>query len=175
MWPRMTGALLVLTLAGSALALADDPDFDEAYETRKWQEIEVQLPAAPKAEALLPFEVSAITENRFFVDGTSLSVGSDGVVRYVLVILTPGGARNTTFEGMRCETRERRIYASGRLDGRWSRSRNNEWARIQDVPANRHHAALFLEYLCPDGIAVRTPEEARAALRRGGHPDVKRW
>lgn len=171
---RAASALLVAALSFPALAL-DDPDFDEEYETRKWQEVEVQLPAAPKAEALLPFYVSAVTDNRFLVDGGSLSVGSDGVVRYILVILTPGGARNVTFEGMRCETRERRIYASGRLDGSWSKSRNNEWTRIQDVPANRYHAALFLEYFCPDGIAVRTADEARGALLRGGHPDQKRW
>ncbi|WP_310494692.1 CNP1-like family protein [Dechloromonas sp.] len=149
-------------------------DFEEDYESKQWQEIEIQLPAAPKQETLLPFYVSAATENRFFIDGATLTVGSDGVVRYVLLVLTPQGARNVTYEGMRCETRERRIYASGRLDGSWSKARKNEWVRIQDAYANRQHAALFLEYFCPIGNIVQDAAEARNALIKGVHPDNKR-
>lgn len=161
-------------LSAVSIALTAFADFEEDYETRQWQELEVQLPAAPKQASLLPFYVSAATENQFFVDGATLSVGSDGVVRYVLLILSPQGGRNVTFEGMRCETRERRIYASGRLDGSWSKARKNEWVRIQDVYANRHHAALFLEYFCPVGNIVRDASEARNALIKGLHPDNKR-
>lgn len=161
-------------LLSLALALSISPafaDFEEDYESKGWKELEVQLPDAPKQESLLPFYVSAATDNRFFVDGATLSVGSDGVVRYVLLVLSPQGGRNVTFEGMRCETRERRIYASGRSDGTWSKARKNEWTRIQDVSANRHHAALFLEYFCPFGITVRDVTEARKALVQGIHPD----
>ncbi len=165
------------SVAACCMAILSSPllaDFDEDYESKRWQEVEVQLPAPPRQDRLLPFYVSAVAENRFYVDASSLSVGSDGVVRYVLVILTPQGGRNVSYEGMRCETRERRIYASGRADGSWSKSRNNDWVRIADQLVNRHHAALYLEYFCPIGIAVRSPEEARDALLRGGHPDVRR-
>lgn len=150
-------------------------DFEEDYENKKWQELEVSLPATPKQENLLPFYVSAATSNHFFIDGSTLDVGSDGVVRYVLVVLSAEGGRNVTFEGMRCETKERRIYASGRLDGTWSKARRNEWVRIQDAYANRHHAALFLDYFCPVGVIVRNVDEARAALVRGGHRDIQQW
>lgn len=157
-------------LCALALPMVSFADFEEDYEKKEWQELEVQLPVAPKPESLVPFYVSAATSNRFFVDGKTLSVGNDGVVRYVLLVLTPEGGRNVTFEGMRCETRERRIYASGRQDGSWSRSRKNEWVRIQDVYANRHHAALFLEYFCPGGVIVRDADEARKFLQQGGQP-----
>lgn len=150
-------------------------DFEEDYESKKWQEMEVQLPASPKQENLLSFYVSAATSNRFFIDGSSLSVGADGVVRYVLVVVSPEGGRNVTFEGMRCEARERRIYASGRLDGTWAKTRKNEWVRIQEAYANRHHAALFLDYFCPVGVIVRNADEARSALVRGGHRDTLQW
>lgn len=149
-------------------------DFDEDYETKQWQELEVQLPAPLRQESLQPFYVSAATENRFFIDLATLSVGADGVVRYTLLIQTPEGGRNVTYEGMRCESRERRIYASGRRDGSWSKSRQNEWVRIQDVYGNRHHAALFLEYFCPGGVIARNAAEAKDALRRGEHPDNRR-
>lgn len=157
---------MALVLSGGVLA-----DFEEDYEAKQWHEIEVTLPTAPRADALLPFSVSATTSNSFFIDGRALSVGSDGVVRYALVVLSPEGGRNVSYEGIRCETRERRIYASGRGDGSWSKSRANEWVKIQDVSGNRHHAALFLDYFCPGGIAARDAEEVRDALRRGGHPE----
>ncbi|UCV23577.1 CNP1-like family protein [Ferribacterium limneticum] len=166
-----SASLLLMAMLTSATVFAD---FEEDYESKQWQEIEIQLPAAPKQETLLPFYVSAATENRFFIDGATLTVGSDGVVRYVLLVLTPQGARNVTYEGMRCETRERRIYASGRLDGSWSKARKNEWVRIQDAYANRQHAALFLEYFCPIGNIVQDAAEARNALIKGVHPDNKR-
>lgn len=164
--------LLCCALSVRALAAADS---DEDYEKKPWQELAVTLPQAPEASSQLPFYVSAATDNHFSVDRKSLSVDSDGVIRYVLTIATAGGARNVTYEGMRCESREVRIYASGRLDGIWSRSRNNEWGRIKDVVANRHHAALFLEYFCPGGVIVASTAEALDALVRGGHPSLKPW
>jgi hypothetical protein len=166
-----SASLLLVAMLAPVTVFAD---FEEDYESKQWQEIEVQLPAAPRQETLLPFYVSAATDNRFFIDGATISVGSDGVVRYVLLVLTPQGARNVTYEGMRCLTRERRIYASGRQDGSWSKARKNEWVRIQEVYANRQHAALFLEYFCPIGNIVQDAAEARNALIKGVHPDNKR-
>lgn len=178
---RLNGFIVLRLLVAIALlgclfgrpALAD-VDEDEGKDTRRWQERVVDLPVAPLPENLLPFYVSAATDNDFFVDASSLTVGPDGVVRYVLVIQSAGGVRNVSFEGLRCETRERRVYAFGRLDGTWSKSRNENWQRIRDVPANRHHAALFYDYFCPGGAIVAGADEARDALRRGGHPESRR-
>jgi hypothetical protein len=139
---------------------------EEEARDRAWGESEFQLPESSLPKSLLPFYVSAATSNRFFVDAASLSVGDDGVVRYLLQVETPEGGRNVTFEGMRCETRERRIYASGRADGSWSQSRGKQWLRIQDAASNRHHAALFLGYFCPDAVIARNADEIRTALKR---------
>ena len=158
----------LLFLQGTACA-----EFEEDYETKRWQEMEVHLPTSPQEENLQSFYVSAATDNKFFIDLSTLSVGNDGVVRYVLLVSTPGGARNVSFEGIRCLSKERRIYASGRMDGSWSKSRNNEWVRIQEAAANRTHAALYIEYFCPGGIIVRDAAEARDALKLGGHPYSK--
>lgn len=174
MYIRLLSLLLALLqgVISSSSAWAEDEDDD--YGPKQWQEIEVQFPPAPVRANLLPLYVSAATANKFYIDGATLSVGADGVVRYVMVVETPEGGRNVTFEGMRCEAKARRIYASGRLDGTWSKARKSEWERIRDAYANRQHAALFLEYFCPIGISVRSAAEARDALVRGGHPDVRR-
>ncbi|WP_153117740.1 CNP1-like family protein [Rhodocyclus tenuis] len=171
---RVFAAVMALFGCCLSASLAQAEGFDSDYEELVWEEIQPQLPAAPKASALLPFFVSASTDNRFFVDGDSISVGSDGVVRYTLVVISAAGVRNVSYEGVRCESGERRLYAFGRNDGSWSKARGNAWARIKDSSLNRQHAALYNEYFCPIGIVVNDAEEARMALRAGGHPSLPR-
>lgn len=143
----------------------DDPD------APKWAEDEVVLPAFPQEGNLLPFYVGEMTSHRFFIDGPSLSVGKDGVVRYVLVVRTGGGATNVSFEGIHCERREFKIFASGRSDGTWANVRKGEWRRIENKPVNRYHVALWRDFLCPySGTPIGTPDEGRNALRLGKHP-----
>ncbi|MBS1199050.1 MAG: hypothetical protein H6R18_2835 [Proteobacteria bacterium] len=148
-------------------------NFEEDYEAKTWQEIAVQLPLAPKPEKLVAVYVSAATEHHFFVDPDSISIGKDGVVRYTLAIKTSGGASNISFDGMRCETRERRSYAFGRSDGSWSRARSNEWVKIREETINRHHAALFTDFFCPGGVIAGSVKDIRYALlnQQGGKPN----
>ena len=172
----IVGACAVGLLVGSGAALAKGPaDYemilqrtaDRGMDEKRWAEIGRALPAAPKAENLVPIYVGPMTENSFAVDRESVTVSPDGVVRYTLVVTSSAGARNVSFEGLRCETAERRLYAFGRSDGSWSKARNNQWAKIQDNTLNRHHAALYKEYFCTTGGLVLSTEEARRALPQG--------
>ena len=158
-----------LVLPAEPLRAADDA-FDEDYEQKPWQENEVVLPSFPKNDQLVDFYVSATASSRFFVDVSSLDIGSDGVARYVLVILSSSGARSVSYEGMRCQTREWRLYASGRPDGTWSKARNTRWLPVREVSGNRYHAALFTDYFCPDGIIAPHVEAVRQAFRKTGQP-----
>lgn len=163
---------LAACMAGSAMAEIRFRSWEDPDEP-KWQEQEAPLPAFPKDEDLIEFYVSATTTNRFFVDGATLNPGADGVVRYTLVVRTAGGATNVSYEGLRCQTLEYRLYATGRSDGTWVAARNGQWKGISNVAANRQQAALSRDYLCPSRIPVFTAEEGRDALRRGGHPNAK--
>ncbi len=162
--------LICALLACAFVWAAPDDDEDDPYLPKAWKEIEVEFPPPPVDGNLLPIYLNAAAQSRFLVDATSLRVDADGVVRYVLVVLTPGGARNVSYEGMRCETREWRIYASGRSDGSWSKARRAEWRPVRDESVNRYHAALFLDYFCIGGIIADNAEAARKMLRRGGQP-----
>lgn len=150
-----------------ATAAADDPYYKAP---EKWAEGGTTLPAFPKPENLIEFYVSAVTSNHFFIDSSSLSVGTDSVVRHVLVVKTAGGATNISFEGMRCSSIATKLYATGRSDGTWVRARVEEWRRIEDKPVNRHHAALYSDYFCPDRTSIADPAAGRDALRRGKNP-----
>lgn len=146
--------------------------FEEDYDEKPWAEVEVMLPAFPEKENLIPFKVGAIADTRFFVDGKSISIGSDGVVRYTLVVLSAQGAQNISYEGMRCSTLERRFYAAGRPDKTWSKARSNKWVRVQGG-SNNHHVELFSNNFCPNGIIAFSPAEARRVLLQGGVRDTK--
>jgi hypothetical protein len=169
--------LLALLIAGPSLALdvtkrmvgGNDPTGPD-FSSSDWVEQRVEPPAFPKEADLVEFYASSNTANRFFIDAATLSVGDDGVVRYVLVIRTPGGATNTTYEGIRCKAGEYKLYASGRADGTWARSRSDAWRPIENKLANRHHAALNRDLFCPAGAQILSVDEGRDALRRGKHP-----
>jgi hypothetical protein len=143
--------------------------FDYEFEADKpWVELSAQLPPTPKAENLVEFNVSSATRNRHFVDTASISVGEDKVVRYTVVIEAVGGARNVAFEGLRCATGERRLYAYGQPDGTWSKARNAQWEGIKFRSLLSYHKALYEDYFCPDGINVRDAKEAVRKLRQAG-------
>ena len=161
----LTALLLMLPLT----VYAEWGQFDYEFEADKpWVELSAQLPPTPKAENLVEFNVSSATRNRHFVDTASISVGEDKVVRYTVVIEAVGGARNVAFEGLRCATGERRLYAYGHPDGTWSKARNAQWEDIKFRSLLSYHKALYEDYFCPDGINVRDAKEAVRKLRQAG-------
>jgi hypothetical protein len=161
---------MLVCLALSALAkpawpsgLFGGEERDEPSRT----EAEVELPAFPQDEDLIPFKVGSAMDKRFLIDKKSISVGGDEVIRYSVLVISSAGARNISFEGMRCSTGERRVYAFGRNDGTWSRARNGRWAGIRGG-ANSYPVALFSDYFCAIGQrTIMTPEDAIRVLQYG--------
>ncbi len=159
--------LLTLFLCLPFAAHAEWGQFEFEFDQDKpWSEVVVQLPAYPKAENLIPFNASSATRNRHFIDADSISVGEDKVVRYTVVIEAAGGAKNVSFEGLRCESGERRLYAYGHPDGTWSKARNVKWEGIKFRSLLSYHKALYEDHFCPDGIRVKDGKEAAQNLRR---------
>jgi hypothetical protein len=163
---RLAQAGLLALLAAGASAQAQsrfDEDFDDS--SKPWQEIAIQLPALPQKENLLEFDVGETATMRFFVDAKSISVGDDAVVRYTLVSRSPSGAENISYEGLRCETQERKLYAFGHKDGSWSRSRRDQWERYTGTVANSQHAALARDYFCTHKVVEGNAEQITRRLR----------
>lgn len=133
---------------------------------QNWVEGHYELPPSPQAQSLLPVEISAQSPNRFYVDAGSLTVGEDGVVRYVLVVETPGGARNASFEGIRCVGPTHRLYASQGSDGSWRQLRQSEWRPIMDNSYNRAPAALAQTFFCLGSAHPQRVERIRHQLEQ---------
>lgn len=137
--------------------------FDDEYDEKNWKEVEVTLPAFPEEANLIPFKVGAKTDTQFLIDGQSISIDTDGVIRFTLVIISSAGAQTISYEGIRCATVERRAYAFGRSDKTWSKAKNNQWIRIS--LGSNQYSELHGQYFCPVGEpTLKTPEDARRAL-----------
>lgn len=163
--------LVLLLLAIPLTASAEWGKFEYEFDEEKpWAEIEAQLPPYPKEENFLPLYVSAATDNKFFVDSASISTGDDGVVRYTLIVKSSSGAVSVSFEGMRCASHERKLYAFGRKEGSWSRARSAKWEPISYQDRNRQHHVLYDDFFCPEGLIVKNPQEAVDLLKRGFKP-----
>jgi hypothetical protein len=149
-------ALVVLAGCGSSKPTNKD---DSAFvylmdRTPNWIENKVDtLPPLPKDANLLEFTVSNNTPLSFFIDKNSLSVGTDGVIRYTVVVKSPAGARNVNYEGIRCDNYNWRLYASINEDQTdWDRTVENDFRRIENGELNAYHASLYQDYFCSNKL-----------------------
>jgi hypothetical protein len=157
----LAGALLAA--CAGALAQSFDEDFDD--EDKPWQEVAVQLPPTPQQQNLAEFYLSPNATMKAYIDLNSVSIGTDKVVRYTVETKTEGGAVNVMYEGMRCETWEKKTYAFGHPDGTWSRSRRDKWQPIRDIGVNRIDGALFKDYFC-EGKMIADNENVKSIINR---------
>ena len=148
---------------------------------REWQEAEVPPPPAFNTDRLARFQVSIHSALTYGVVPDSLSVGEDGVVRYVMVARSTEGAVNVMYDGVRCASAEMKTYArwspSGmplpetfsHTDGEWKPVERPEWVALVGNASARPALTLARAALC-DGT---TPNgDARRILRdlRTGRP-----
>ena len=164
-WLCVLAAFATVPAAVAQPAGSWEADFDD--DTKAWKEIQAQIPPYPKEQNLVLVEAGGATPHRFYVDTASVSLGDDGVIRYTTIVKTAGGATNVSFEGMRCETREQKLYALGRSDGTWARARKPEWQRIVLRDLQPHRYTLYREFFCPIPARPTPAKQAVEALRRG--------
>jgi hypothetical protein len=126
--PTLVALLLAATSAHAQL-VTPDPD---------WKEAEAPPPPALRTDGLIPLDVprSAL---RFCVDPASVAVGSDGIVRYVVVATSSSGAVNAMYEGIRCTPVSSRCspVTNPARAGSWQAARSGG-----NCTSNRCHATV---------------------------------
>ncbi len=115
----MAAASLVLSASALAQLAPLDPD---------WRESSAPPPAL-RTEGLIGIEMpSALL--RFGVDPQSITIGNDGVVRYVIVATSTSGAVNANYEGIRCAAGEVKIYARHTPGSGWTPTSETAWTKL---------------------------------------------
>ena len=160
---------LGLVLGGSGATLAwqrgNPENIGGVPEEKPFKEDALNLPAYPDDAALIEVRPRGHSQNRFYVDRNSVSLGADWVVRYTAVIKSPSGAANVSYEGMRCKTSEYKVYAYGTRDGAWANAREPKWQDIDGTTANFRYS-LWVDYLCDsEAVGGRNAKDLVARLK----------
>ena len=98
-----------------------------------------------------------------YVDARNISRGRNGVMRYTVVVRTPGGASNTFHEGLRCETDEVRTYAFA-TRGEFSRVADEAWSELASRGPRAYQDYLANVIMCDRYGFAWDPQKARDAL-----------
>lgn len=115
-------------------------------EEQDWSEGEVTLPALPAEEKLLVLSLTS-TRFQYLIDSESLYVDpAHPLVRYMLVLVSPSGVRNTMYEGMRCDNGQFRRYAYSVGNGPLQRARSADWQEI--TSSDGYHMEMYKYYMC---------------------------
>lgn len=136
---------------------------DEDKTVKVWVDSPVTLPAAPATENLLLFYRNA--NQVFYIDTKSISIVADGSVRFTLVSNSQAGAKNISYEGLRCDSNQKRLFAFGRTDGSWSNSRRNEWDTFNNKGVNQHHSSLAWDFICEGGSVAGSVDKIIQRIR----------
>ncbi|MBY4897432.1 CNP1-like family protein [Cupriavidus sp. AU9028] len=135
-----------------------------------FQEQATRLPAPPRDSDLLPFDVSSTGRLSFAVDARSLSIGEDDVIRYTVVATSPSGARNVTHEGLRCDSFQRKLFATmppGRDTWVPNQSQSqDQWRRMGSGVSNDYAATLAVDYFCDGRSPSGKAEDIVRAMKR---------
>jgi len=153
-------AVLVL-LTGVAIVHAKDDDVlgdgmgDQFgfVPGKSWNEANVPLPDLPAESELLNLKIFEMPHYKYYIDTKSLDVSAgDNVARYLIIVEPPSGLRNMFYEGIRCDTREYKTYASSLWGQPLSPLREPQWSRIADNGLTVYRYDLFKYFLCSNSI-----------------------
>jgi hypothetical protein len=177
--PRIAAVLFVAGLVtGPALAerrFIDEPEPvrpSTIQEPEYWSEGVAALPPWPKDADLVELRLDGPSGLlRYYIDGRNLAVGNDEVVRYTLVAESASGARNISFEGIRCTPKgEHRIYAYG-IGGRFEPAPAGDWQRLPAAGTNDYRRQLHGQVLCvPLKFEPRPKRDMLRAMKGPVHP-----
>ena len=141
---RVLALSLVLGLAGAASAQTPVTRDERNAE-------ELKTPPPPPAfdvDRALPIEMPAYSAIEFLLDPQTITLGADGIVRYVVVgrsRATPGTV-NAFYEGMRCSGASIKTYAT-HTGGAWNMVERPEWRPFYEM-RSKYGVELARQALC---------------------------
>ena len=140
-------------LTSTALMAAPEPAEDPV-----WAEMEVPAPPAFSTAKLIDIDMGPNVALSFGIDPAAASIGKDGVVRYVVVAQSRGGASTAMYEGIKCDTGQVKTYARYN-DNKWSLASNPEWRSLFNNAAYRHALAFAKQGACSNTSPPRSINE----------------
>ncbi len=150
--------LVCCFVGAQAQALADNPD---------WKESDVPAPPGFDPNRRVAIDMPVYVSMQFGVDPDSLTITPDGIVRYVMVAVSPSGSVNAFYEGIRCATGEVKTYARASAGGVWTIVKEPLWHRLDDRPS-KHALALAQQGACEGNASANSAADLLRILKSNG-------
>lgn len=142
------------------------PLFAIAQEEKREIQETVALPVLPPAaQSYKHFYSSSQLDFAIDPDSIVIQPGEENEIRYILKATSKQGAVNISYEGIRCDKRQKIIYAIGHSDGSWHRARSPEWSTIIRAGNNLQHVTLENDYFCTGNALSGTLESIRNRIK----------
>ena len=129
-----------------------------------WVELTPPAPPQFSKDHLIPIDMPPHVTVKVGVDPSTIAVGSDGVVRYVLVLTNASGSSSAIFEGIRCVSDEVKTYARLSASGKWNTVENPTWKSVTENMPSRHAQAFARQGGCQNRLAT-SPQDIITALK----------
>jgi hypothetical protein len=180
-------AIVPLLLLASIVLAASDPadpfddvlspfesnaefDYDDSGD-QPWREGESEVPALPMDDQLLPVRLDTMPAGmQAYLSPQRLGyTDEDRVFRFWLIIKSQAGAYNATYEGLRCDVQEYRVYAYGnpRRDPPVQANRNSSWQAVRRHGAANYRWEMLATLFCDEARRPRPLRDVVATLK--GH------
>lgn len=148
---------IALLLAGNVLARTQAINNTNVPDAQPWQEDQgpVVAPAFTR-DHLLPLDMPPHVTLKAWIDPDTLTLGKDGVVRYVVVMTNISGTSMASYEGIRCETREVKTYARQSSSGEWRPLAEPVWRSLNATMPSHHALAFAQQAACKEALSSRS-------------------
>lgn len=153
---RLVLTLICCAVGAQAQGLVDNPD---------WQETEVPPPPRFDPKQRVAVDMPRYVSMEFGIDPATLAITPDGIVRYVMLAVSPSGTVNAFYEGIRCTTGEVKAYARANASGVWTLVKDPEWRRLNDRQPSKHALALARQGACEGNTSANSTAEILRKLK----------
>jgi hypothetical protein len=156
------------TLKGLATALLVGATFSawgqagNGLDNPDWTEEKEPPPPAFSKERALPLDMPKFVSVRVGIDPATVSVGKDGVVRYVAVMSNASGNVNAVYEGIRCASDQVKTYARSGTSGQWSLVSAPLWQEVNGNQPSKHAFVFARLAACDTRVANRLDDVIKA-------------
>lgn len=127
-----------------------------------WVEDKEPPPPAFSKTRALPLDMPSYVTVRVGIDPATVTVGQDGVVRYVVVMSNATGTVNASYEGIRCASDQVKVYARAGASGEWSVLPEPTWRDVNGNQPSKHALVFARLAACDVRVANRQAEVIKA-------------
>lgn len=153
--------ILVFPFFTSAIAaessqdvFGDDYLINQDFKEKKWKEGKTTIPPFPENKNLIEIKMYH-AQRKFYIDKNSILPNKRSyIARYTVVIESTSGVRTVFHEGIRCDTKQYKVFAYGNINKKtFSPARKSKWKDITETLGPfRYRSDLLRYFMCKRNI-----------------------